>query len=378
MADYDRDGFLDAVPVRLLVLLRRGRGQGGHAHALPRRAQRAAGVLFSNDGHGRFVDVTAEVGLEADNDRLPLRRAPGATTTRTAGPTCWSPTTSAQEPVSQPRPARAAKVRFEDVRRKAGVEDHGAGMSAAFLDYDNDGHLDIYTGNMWSDAGQRITGQPVHAGRPAGGPRALSPSCPRQLALPQPRRRDVRGRDARARAEMGRWAWSSTPSTSTATDGRTSTSRTGCSRGIGPRRSRRLLLAAGRGAVAPHRVTGTPYDDAWRAINRAPRPTSRSPASHQRNVFLRNDGHGGFDEVSGTVGLDLDQDGRSFAVFDYDQDGDPDLAVMAARNRSPAPSLPQRPRRSGVGPRGAPPGHALRNRDAVGAGSPWRPTRRRT
>jgi Flp pilus assembly protein TadD/peroxiredoxin len=32
------------------------------------------------------------------------------------------------------------------------------------------------------------------------------------------------------------------------------------------------------------------------------------------------------------VGLDLDQDGRSFAVFDYDQDGDPDLAVMATRN----------------------------------------------
>ena len=48
-------------------------------------------------------------------------------------------------------------------------------------------------------------------------------------------------------------------------------------------------------------------------------------------MLLRNDGQGGFDDVSGTVGLDLDQDGRSFAVLDYDQDGDPDLAVMAAR-----------------------------------------------
>ena len=53
-------------------------------------------------------------------------------------------------------------------------------------------------------------------------------------------------------------------------------------------------------------------------------------------MFLRNDGQGGFDDVSGTVGLDLDQDGRSFAVLDYDQDGDPDLAVMAARS---APQL---------------------------------------
>ena len=77
------------------------------------------------------------------------------------------------------------------------------------------------------------------------------------------------------------------------------------------------------------RVTGAPYDDAWRAMNQA--LIHQSIASHQRNVLLRNDGQGGFDDVSGTVGLDLDQDGRSFAVLDYDQDGDPDLVVMAAR-----------------------------------------------
>ena len=35
--------------------------------------------------------------------------------------------------------------------------------------------------------------------------------------------------------------------------------------------------------------------------------------------------------MSGTVGLDLDQDGRSFAVLDIDRDGDEDLLVMAAR-----------------------------------------------
>ena len=61
-----------------------------------------------------------------------------------------------------------------------------------------------------------------------------------------------------------------------------------------------------------------------------------SIASRQRNVLLRNDGQGGFDEVSGTVGLDLDQDGRSFAVLDIDRDGDQDLVVMAARQ---APQL---------------------------------------
>src|SRR3982751_5172076 len=77
------------------------------------------------------------------------------------------------------------------------------------------------------------------------------------------------------------------------------------------------------------RVPGTPYDEAWRAINQL--LVHGSIASHQRNVFLRNDGHGGFDEISGALGLDLAQDGRSFAVLDIDRDGDPDLVVMAAR-----------------------------------------------
>ena len=81
-------------------------------------------------------------------------------------------------------------------------------------------------------------------------------------------------------------------------------------------------------------MPGTPYDDAWRAINQL--LIHGSIASRQRNVFLRNDGHGGFDEVSGALGLDLDQDGRSFAVLDIDRDGDQDLVVMAARQ---APQL---------------------------------------
>ena len=62
----------------------------------------------------------------------------------------------------------------------------------------------------------------------------------------------------------------------------------------------------------------------------------RSIASHHRNVLLRNDGHGGFDDVSGSLGLDLDQDGRAFAVLDYDRDGDPDLLVHTVRS---APQL---------------------------------------
>ena len=82
-------------------------------------------------------------------------------------------------------------------------------------------------------------------------------------------------------------------------------------------------------------------------------------------MFFLNDGRGGFDEVSGTFGLDLDQDGRSFAVLDLDRDGDQDLAIMAARQ---APQL--RIFRNDLG---GPASFTLRltgtksNRDAVGA-----------
>jgi Tfp pilus assembly protein PilF/peroxiredoxin len=110
---------------------------------------------------------------------------------------------------------------------------------------------------------------------------------------------------------------------------------------------------------------GTSYDDAWRAINRL-LMAEGTQAPHERKVLLRNNGRGGFDEVSGSVGLDLDQDGRSFAVFDYDQDGDPDLVLMSPRS---SPQL--RIFRNDFGEKNA--SIALRltgtksNRDAVGA-----------
>ena len=83
-------------------------------------------------------------------------------------------------------------------------------MSAAFLDYDNDGLLDIYTGNMWSAPGLRITSAPTF----------MPDATPEVRAL---YRRHVRGnsllrnlgngrfedKTLEAHAAMGRWAWSS-------------------------------------------------------------------------------------------------------------------------------------------------------------------------
>ena len=89
------------------------------------------------------------------------------------------------------------------------------------------------------------------------------------------------------------------------------------------------------------RTPGMAYDDGWRATNRL-LLSGGSQAQHERSVLLHNDGHGGFDEVSGVAGVDVDQDGRSFAVADFDHDGDADIVLMAAAIVTAAAAVPKR------------------------------------
>lgn len=57
----------------------------------------------------------------------------------------------------------------------------------------------------------------------------------------------------------------------------------------------------------------------------------------QANTLFRNRGNGVFDEIGLVVGAGSRRDGRTFAVFDFDRDGDLDLCV---RNR-PGPAALQ-------------------------------------
>ena len=338
MADYDRDGFLDLYVCVYSYFFGAGEDKAGTPAPYYDARNGPPGVLFRNDGHGRFVDATHDAGLDAGNDRYHFAAA-WADYDGDGWPDLLVSNDFGTKNLYRNLGRRDGKVRFEDVAASAGVLDHGAGMSAAFLDYDNDGLLDIYTGNMWSAPGRRVTSAPTFMRDAPPDVRALYRQHVRGNSL---LRNLGNGRfddkTLEAHAEMGRWAWSS-DALDFDSDGWEDLYI------VNGMLTRKTDVIGGadlegffwRQVVARSpltRVPGTPYDDAWRAMNQL--LIHGSIASRQRNVFLRNDGHGGYDEISGTVGLDLDQDGRSFAVLDVDGDGDPDLVVMADRQ---APQL---------------------------------------
>jgi Flp pilus assembly protein TadD len=334
IADYDRDGFLDLYLCVYAYVIGATEDKAGPPTPYHDAQHGPPNILLRNDGHGHFVDVTAEVGLDQHNDRFSFASA-WADYDGDGWPDLLVANDFGRKNLYHNDGLVNGRVHFTDVAAAAGVEDYGAGMSAAFLDYDNDGHLDIYTGNMWSAAGQRITALP-----------GFKPDAPADVR--EKYHRHARGNSlfrnkgdgtfadvtVDAHAEFGRWAWSSDSFDFDGDGWPDIYIVNGMFTRNGSETPVDVDSLFWRHVVAASPLTrqaGTAYDDGWRATNRL-LMANGAQAQHERNVLLRNNGKGGFDDVSGSVGLDLDQDGRSFAVMDLDGDGDADLIVMAPRS----------------------------------------------
>ena len=103
MADYDRDGFLDLYLCVYSYFFGAGEDKAGTPAPYYDARNGPPGVLFRNDGHGRFVDATAGRGSRRRQRSLSLRGGLGRLRRRRLAGSSGRERLRDQEPVSQPR-----------------------------------------------------------------------------------------------------------------------------------------------------------------------------------------------------------------------------------------------------------------------------------
>ena len=318
VADYDRDGWLDIY--FCLYVYYQGTDQYKYPVPYHDAENGPPNFMMRSNRDGTFRDVTAESGLNRNNTRYSFCCGWGDYN-RDGWPDLYVVNDFGRKNLYR----NNGDGIFTDVAPQAGVEDIGAGMSVCWLDYDNDGAEDLYVGDMWTAAGERISRQEIFKKDAPEEVRALY----RKHAMGNSLFRNngfrnsesaFQDRTGSAGVGMGRWAWSSDafdfdhdgfPDLYIA-NGMVS----------GPSRQD-LNSFFWRQVVAnsPDQAKLSPdYELGWNAINELIRADG-TWSGFERNVFYANNRDGTFSDVSGSVGLDFLEDGRAFALADFDQDG---------------------------------------------------------
>ena len=200
--DFDMDGNLD-----LLITFALG-SQSLDDDSLFRFDDARDGgsnQLFRGDGKWSFSEVTALSGLSEGNDRHSLA-ASWHDYDLDGDPDLYIANDYGQNQLYR-NDVRDGSRFFSEIANEIGIEDRGAGMSVSWADYNRDGLPDLYVGNMYSNAGKRITG--------------LSGFMPKNKELTKHYRRFTKGNtlfkqqkngafiDSGPATTVGRWAWSS-------------------------------------------------------------------------------------------------------------------------------------------------------------------------
>jgi len=313
-ADYDGDGRLDVY----FCLYSYYPGLDQYRYPVPYFDARNGppNFLLHNEGNGVFEDRTEAAGLHVDNDRYTFACVWGHSSA-SRSPDLYVVNDFGRNNLYR----NNGDGTFTAVSAEARVDEVGAGMSACWLDYDNDGHQDIYAAGMWVAAGLRIFGQSHFHGKESDETRALY----QRHMLGNSLYRNLGGSRFRnvaieAGVEMGRWAWS-TDSWDFDHDGFPDLYvANGYITGL---RDRDVSSFFWRQVVSKSPQTAIPsedYERGWNAINELIRSDS-TWNGRERNVAFANNRDGTFSDVSGVIGLDFPDDSRSFALADLDLDG---------------------------------------------------------
>lgn len=204
VADYDLDGHLD-IYICSYAFWQGQEELGNYPFPYHDANNGAPNILLRNQGNGSFRDVTKLSGMNRNNLRYSFAAAWGDYN-GDRFPDLYVANDFGRNNLYR----NNGDGTFTDVAREAGVEDIGAGMSAAWEDYDNDGRLDLYVGNMWSSAGQRITSlQQFQNQRPEGEIRSYQRHAKGNSLFANRGDGTFEEVGAQADVELGRWAWSS-------------------------------------------------------------------------------------------------------------------------------------------------------------------------
>jgi tetratricopeptide (TPR) repeat protein len=318
VADYDRDGWLDIY--FCLYIYYQGTDQYKYPSPYYDAENGPPNFMMHNNRDGTFRDVTAKSGLDRNNTRYSF--CCGWSDYNLDG---WPDLYVVNDFGRKNLYRNNGDGTFTDVAPQAEVEDIGAGMSVCWFDYDNDGADDLYVADMWSAAGMRVSMQDV-----------FQKDAPEEVRTQY--RKHARGnsllrnnkdgafqdKGASAGVEMGRWSWSSDawdfdhdgfPDLYIANGMISGDSHS--------TKVEDLNSFFWRQVVANSPVEAKPahdYEQGWNALNELIR-SDGTWSGFERNLFYANNRDGTFSDVSGAAGLDFLEDGRAFALADFDHDG---------------------------------------------------------
>ncbi|MGC1371149.1 MAG: FG-GAP-like repeat-containing protein [Candidatus Sulfotelmatobacter sp.] len=323
VADYDRDGWLDIY----FCLYSYYQGADQYRYPVPYHDAENGppNFMMRNQRDGTFRDVTADSGLNQNNARYSF--CCGWSDYNGDG---WPDLYVVNDFGRKNLYRNHGDGTFTDVAGEVGVEDVGAGMSVSWLDYDHDGAEDLYVGNMWTAAGKRISTQEIFKKDSPEPVRTLYRKHAMGNSLFRNRSTAFSDVTSAAGVGMGRWAWSSDaldfdhdgfPDIYIANGMISGPSRQDLKKDDLKRDDLNSFFWRQVVANSPDQARFShDYELGWSAINELIRADG-TWSGFERNVFYANNRDGTFSDVSGAVGLDFLEDGRAFALADFDHDG---------------------------------------------------------